>query len=451
MKIVRIVSIVLFLLIVIAPLVLFNTEPNSISSIDNRKLTENPFRLAGDLTVNIQNYVNDRIGLRDEMITGYTILNDAMFRKMVHPSYTYGKNGYVFGSGLSTTNSFGDYHVAFADMVAEIQAYCVERGVPFLFVFNPAKPAVYQDEIADGVNYNREWVELFFKELEKRNVNYLDNTETLLELRENGIDGFNQKYDANHWNDLGAFYGTQAMLERLDQICDDIHVNSLEEFTVSEKTETSLQVSKFPIRESVPQISLRVSSTSCYEKYASELALDASYRSFGYYVNSSDRVKDTPKALVFQGSYMNSYGYKYLINAFEEYVYVHDYQNVLNFPYYFNIFQPECVIFEVAEYTLADVYFDYEKMKTLDYNPPFSQQKEDCYEALEVAETDITVERGDQLTTLTFKSDAEYSYVWIALDGTYDMERVTGGYRVTIETERYDALQDAIEIYASKG
>ena len=46
---------------------------------------------------------------------------------------------------------------------------------------------------------------------------------------------------------------------------------------------------------------------------------------------------------------------------------MHDYQNVLNFPYYVNMFQPDCVIFEVAEYTFSNEYFDYEKMKNLDF------------------------------------------------------------------------------------
>ena len=218
MKTAKIIAIILFVAIVLTPLCFFNTEPNAVSVIDNRKLTENPFSLGGDLTENMQNYVNDRIGFRDEMITAYTVLNDKLFGKMVHPSYKYGKDGYVFGAGLTTSNNFGEFHIAFADMVAEIQAYCDERDVPFLFVFNPAKPAVYQDKIADGINYNREWVDQFFVELKKRNVNYLDNTETLVNLRENGIEGFNQKYDANHWNAQGAFYGTQAMLQKLNQI-----------------------------------------------------------------------------------------------------------------------------------------------------------------------------------------------------------------------------------------
>ena len=115
-------------------------------------------------------------------------------------------------------------------MVKSIQDYCDERGVPFLFVFEPAKPAIYTDKLADGINYDREWVDLFFSELDKRGVNYLDNTETLRRAREEGVEVFNRKYDANHWNDLGAFYGTQKILERLSSVFPSLHVNQLSEF-----------------------------------------------------------------------------------------------------------------------------------------------------------------------------------------------------------------------------
>ena len=449
MKIIKIISIILFSLIIILPICFLNTEENSVSAIDNRVLTENPFTLEGDLTDNIQSYINDRIGFRDEMITAYTVLNDRAFGKMVHPSYTYGKDGYVFGSGITTSNVFDDFHVVFADMLAEIQAYCSERDVPFLFVFNPAKPAVYQDKIADGINYNREWVDLLFEELDKRNINYLDNTETLIQLRESSVDGFNQKYDANHWNDLGAFYGTQAMLKQMSQICDNVHVNELEEFSVSEKLETSLLVSKFPINESVPKIGLQVSAGNLYNAYFPELEINRSYKGFGYYTNASTNVQDTPKALVFQGSYMNSYGYKYLINAFSEYIFVHDYQNVLNFPYYFNIFQPECVIFEVAEYTFSNKYFNYEKMKAIDYNPSLTALAEDMYTCVDIEAEEITVEKGDTLAKITWYTDNTYPYVWLSLDNTYDMLKVDGGYQVTVETKRYESFSDSLKLYCS--
>ena len=106
MKIIKIFTILIFFSLIIVPIVSFNFEPNSASTIDNRMLTENPFSAealasGGDLTENIQSYVNDRIGFRDDMILAYTVLNDKIFGKMTHPSYTYGKEGYVFGAGLT--------------------------------------------------------------------------------------------------------------------------------------------------------------------------------------------------------------------------------------------------------------------------------------------------------------------------------------------------------------
>ena len=449
MKLLRIITVLLVAAVIAVPLCFFNTTPDAISEIDNRKLAGDPFEASGDLTVNLEKYVNDRIGLRDQAITAYTILNDRLFGKMVHPSYSYGKDGYVFGAGLYTDVKFEEFHVVFADMVADIQKYCEQRNVPFVFAFDPAKPAIYPEKVADGVNYNRDWVEPFLAELDKRGINYVDNTETLAALKEQGVQTFNHKYDANHWNDLGAFYGTQAMLKKLSEQCENIHVNQLEEFNVGEKLEESLQISKFPIHENVPALSLQVPVTYQNQEYPSELKLHPSYRGFGYVVNSADQVKDTPKTLVFQGSYMNAYGGKYMQNAFREYIFVHDYQNVIDFPYYFNIFQPECVIFEVAEYTLNDLYFDYEEMCKIDYNPALSTVSETTQIAVE--NENITVEKGKTLTTITWHTEQAYPYVWMTLDNTYDMQKVEGGYQVTVENVRYEAAKDSLGITVYTG
>lgn len=450
MKKEKIISIVLFTSIIFLPLILLNTEANSVSLIDNRTLTENPFSLEGDLTENIEDYVNDRIGLRDEMITAYTVLNDRLFTKMVHPSYSYGKDGYVFGAGLTTENEFSDFHIAFADMVEEIQDYCLDRDVPFLFVFNPAKPAVYQDKIKDGVNYNREWVGLFFDELDKRNINYLDNTDTFIALREEGIEGFNQKYDANHWNDLGAFYGTQAMLESLNQMNNSIELNDLKDLSYSEDLQTSLLVSKFPINEKTPKIGLKAGIENLLGDYSEELDLDDSYKAFAYYLNPGLEKSDTPKVLCFQGSYMNDLGDRFLANALEEIICVHNYQNVINFPYYFNIFEPDCVVLEIAEYTFAENYFNFEDMKNVDYAPVLSKLDDDSYIYVDIEAENIKLERGKTLTTITWETETDYPYAWISLDKIYDMQKLEDGYSVTIGNDQYDLSDKDFEIYIAE-
>lgn len=432
----RILIVAAFLAVVLLPLICFNFTLDSVSLIDNRKLAENPFTAEGDLTGNIERYVNDRIGLRDTMISAYTVLNDRLFGKMVHPSYTYGKDGCVFGAGLTTSNDFGDFHIAFADMVLQAQEYCESRGIPFLFVFNPAKPAVNQELIAPGVNYDRTWVAQFLTALEERGIHYLDNTETLAE-----VEGFNLKFDANHWNDLGAYHGTRAMLEALSTSVENVHINELSEFDVSEKVETSLLVSNFPINETVPMISVKAPYENRTDLWSDEVARNPSYRSFGYYTNAARAAEGAPRALVFQGSYMNNYGYKYFINAFSEYIHVHDYQNIMDLPYYVGIFQPDCVIFEVAEYTFSNTYFSYDRMEGLRFPGAMPA------DATAIREPELTVERGETVTTVTWHTEDGYTAAWLELEGVYDMVKVDGGWQASVATERYERAADAIRIY----
>lgn len=93
----------LFLLVlcgmIIAPLIEFNFEKECVSPIDNRMLTEWDMT-TGDITGMADAYIKDRIGFRTESIDSYTELNDKLFGMMIHPSYTYGTEGYVFGLSL---------------------------------------------------------------------------------------------------------------------------------------------------------------------------------------------------------------------------------------------------------------------------------------------------------------------------------------------------------------
>lgn len=447
LKTIKIISIFLCAIIIALPVVGFNFKENAVSAIDNRTLAPWPLseKAGGDLTENIENYINDRIGFRDKMIRSYTVLNDRLFHKMVHPSYVYGKDGYVFGAGMTVYDEFSQYHVIFADMVKKIQDYCEDRGVPFVFVFNPAKPAVYSEYIADGFNYNRSWVPLFLQELDARGIHYVDNTETMLAKKQEGVAVFNQKYDASHWNDLGAFYGVNAILEALNRMDPRVHVNSEDEFFLSNRIETSLPVSDFPIHEEVPVVDYRSqNSISRTGDYEGELELDP-VNSYFFYTENPDRAEDSGvRCLVFQGSYMNGYGYKSMVNSFSEYIAVHDYQNVINFPYYFNIFKPDCVVFEVAEYTFDDHYFDHEKMQAISYNMPFEQVESEEILRNPLNTEEIVVEQGETLTKIQWNTSEQYDCGWMFLGEEYDLIANENGYTVTVPTDVYRQFSDSL-------
>ena len=283
--------------------------------------------------------------------------------------------------------------------------------------------------------------------LDERGIRYVDNTVTMREASAAGISVFNQKYDANHWNALGAYYGTKAVLEELQKDYPTIHINDVnEEGYIYYDLVTSLPVSAFPIEEYVPRVvDCERATQELLRPYAEELYRDPSYISFKYYQNEQRMNEGAPRALVFQGSYMNKFQ-EFFADAFGEYIFVHDYQNVIDFDYYYNIFQPDVVIFEVAEYTFTNGYFNYEKMRDMTLNPVLDEVEYTASESVELPHEALSVEVGEMLTKIIWNDvDALGEYAWLCMDIAYDMNRTESGYEVTVHTETYNNYKDSME------
>lgn len=454
---IKIMVLVMFAIVILLPLAVFRTEDEVTSEIDNKKLAKSPWYYwqQGDRNwqKRTRNYFNERIGFRDEMIQSYTLLNDYLFGELLHPAYRYGQNGWIFTNRMDTP-MYNEYHKSFVSMVKSVADYCEVRGVPFLLVLEPQKQDVYSEYLPIGVNYDNSWATELRADLDKLGIRYVDNTDTLIREKQRGEEVYNPKYDAVHWNDVGAFYGCNAILSELNKTFPEIKTNQPEQFGWGEVLKTSLLVSKFPIDEMVPKVSVPLDSVeNLTNKYKDELKLDKNYHSFTYNVNAIHE-NDLPRVLVFQGSHMNDKGGKYLAYALGEYIAVHNYQNIIDFPYYFNIFKPQCVIFEVAEGVLiADRYFDKSHMDKINYNPPLKGilQESSSRKMAETMSTNLSVERGEALTTIIWTDDISADYVWLLLDEEYDMHRNTdGSYEVTLKTEDWDRRGDKAVIAALK-
>lgn len=424
-KIINYCSFAILLAVIVIPLVFINTDEEAISEIDNKYLAENPFEtnLEGVFTENCEAYVSERIGFREKEIFLYTVANDILFDEMVHPTYSYGKDGYVFLK-FSDNREYTEYEEDFIHMLSEIQTYCNSRGVPFVFVFEPSKASIYKDKLPEGYNYNDEWVAEFLGRLDEEGINYVDTSEVLKLKREEGIDGFNVKYNAGHWNDIGAFYGMNAVLENLNAQGLNVHINREDEYEVNSELRTSLMVSEFPISEYEPVYSLineKKDIEAITDDYTDEVKRNEDFPGFGYVINSNRGDEECVNALVFQGSYINGMGWKFLENAFNEYVAVQNYQNILNLDYYFNIFQPDCVVLDAAQYTFSDVYFGSEGMSLLDLSPRFEEFE--GYDEIEYNVGNIEVEKGDKITNIVLTGipeECEYAY-YCSGDEEYDM------------------------------
>ncbi|NLB17514.1 MAG: hypothetical protein GX825_01970, partial [Syntrophomonadaceae bacterium] len=225
---------------------------------------------------------------------------------------------------------------------------------------------VLREFLPPGINYDNGWVEEFLTLLDREGICYLDNTGIMIEKSREGEILFNRKYNAMHWNDLGAYYGMNNLLGKLKKDFPALHINRPEDFVITEKLNTTLPVSEFPIHEYEPLYFLRTELLNNTDEFKDKLILHPMYRDFDYRINTIRQKEGAPRVLVFQGSYVTGMGYKFLANSFGEYIAIHCYQNVFDLDYYFDLFQPDCVIFETAEFTLSDTYFSPQGMENFD-------------------------------------------------------------------------------------
>lgn len=360
----KIFFIILISILMFLPLLFLNREENYISEIDNKKLENFPEINSLSNIKKINNYIDDRIGGRELAIETYTALMNCAFNILVHPTYTYGQKGHVFFSMRDEIN-YSEYHDLFVSSIVEIRNYVESRGGKFYMMINPEKTSVYTEYLPSGVNYNRTWIEQLESKLKLNGINYIDNTELLKEKSKTEY-VYDKMYDSGHWNDLGAFYGVNNLLSNINNDFPNVKTLELSDFDISKEIQTTLKVSRFNIYDESPVFTLKNE-----ENYADitdiyfGLDISLNFPTYSVTVNNSKQSENLPKALVFQGSYLNGRE-KYLKSRFSQYTAIHNYQNIFNVDYYYDIFEPDIVIFEVAEYTIQDNYFAEEYMKNLE-------------------------------------------------------------------------------------
>ena len=365
MKIYRIFFITLFLLIIVLPLCFMNLKPDQISEIDNSKLPE---KSTIKNVSSLENYLSKRLGFREKIINFYTKTNDVLFEKMVHPTYTYGEDGYVFFK-TNAEKKDNEYLDSFAELVKNMQEYTTQRGSYFLFIINPTKISVYREYLPKGYNFSNYRINYLKDKLEQLGVNYIDNTEYITELSQK-TQVFNKQYDAGHWNDIGAFYGMNNIYKKLQS--DGIKVAQLDanDYNIKYENMTTLPVSEFEINEDVPQYSLKSVNYSLDRKYNRCIDISEKYT---YYRNTTNKTTDNAyKLLFFRGSYMNDKE-KFVSNQFKQSYFIHNYGNSINFDYYYNIAQPDIVLFETVEYAIKENYYNSKEIKNKKYNENYEK------------------------------------------------------------------------------
>ena len=339
--------VVIFALIIM-PIICFNHEKDVASSIDNRMLTE----LNDSKLETVNNYVNDRIGFRESAINIYNNLNEKVFNVSTNPQLMMGKDGNLFPK-IDSISTFNNYHEYFLMTIKNMQDYCEERGVEFYYVINPSKSTIMVDELPSGINYNTDWLDELVLCAKDMGINIVDNYNYFKEIKDD-IPLYNKRYDSYHWNDDGAFYGINNLLNSIG-----VEENRITDFDKTVSSEAK--------DDEVYDLIAHVKPQDLSESYKDGLLMADDFKEFLYYKQNVYG----PKLLSFEGSYLltNDRTEKFIANHFSETVVVHDYQNIFNLNYYLNIFKPDVVVFEMADYTFQEYYFAKYYMETMQLQP----------------------------------------------------------------------------------
>ncbi len=432
MKTVKIIFLCAVADFILSALFFTNTNPDAVSEIDNRALV----KWKGD----INPYFQDRIGFRDKMINFYTVYNDRVFNEMVHPAYEYGKDGYVFFRFGKEGND-EEFVDLFCRYLRQVQDYCTQRGVYFLYVYNPSKTSVYTQYLAKGYHYEGLVYSRMKEKLAEYGVHYVDNLSYLKELSKT-LQVFNPKYDAGHWNDVGAFYATNHILSRIALDFPAVKTYELSDFKRDIVTQRSLPVSLFVVNEDVPDYTLRGDTAKDISENYHGVERHPQYQYFAAY-QTDDNLR--PDVVFFHGSYYNSRN-KFYRDRFHRVIGIHNYQNFLNFDYYFNLFKPDCVLLETAEYTLHTGFFDKEVLRTKKLNPPYDSVARMPHVRFSVSDLqDYREEDQDRLVKISFDVPQDMAFGYLFVEKTeYDLQ--LEGSTASVSLLKTDYAQDAASV-----
>ena len=344
---------ILFLAVIILPLVFTNIIPEQNSFFDNKPLPEFPEKVDLAFFRQLEDYYNLRLGFREPAISAYQMFNDRLFSLMEHPSYTRGEQNYLY---FRTDNYIRDYQriavntnylkrlVAYLERLEKLAG---EYGSGFTFVIIPDKKSIYPEYFPKGYNIKDtpSKLDVLLNLLSQTGLDWLSLKDAFLNRKESQ-QIYNVEYDAGHWNANGEFYGHSLIIEHLHQLDGQIPVLRLEDYEVSTKVMTSLQTSRFPIREEVPQYALKESKATNQRKELEQYGFISQTCSRYRYVQTDSPVNEL-KLLIIGDSYMSS-SYNYYASCFREVTFLH----VANLPQIRPIletFQPDMVILEAAE------------------------------------------------------------------------------------------------------
>ncbi len=228
---------ILFLLVIgailVLPIIFFNHSNET--TLEKRNLAMlpkffNDGEINGNLFKELENYVNDRFGLRDFLVDINTKISLYVFKISPSDDVLIGKENWLFyvkkidGDNLPDflkINKFTDSQLEDVKNNLEDKAdWCKKNGIKFLFIAPPSKHSIYPEYYS----LKRPEGETRLDQL----INYLNKNSSVevVDLRPDLLEAKNEsllyRETDTHWNNNGTYCGYKTIAKKVKELFPDI-------------------------------------------------------------------------------------------------------------------------------------------------------------------------------------------------------------------------------------
>lgn len=220
---------------------------DEIKGNENRGKAEEPMfniRRLDYYTKNYDTYYTDDFNLRQNFISLVNRFDFFMFNVSPVPyTVTMGRDGWFYatksapnykGANLFSKAELEDFKLE----LEERTKWAKEHGCDYYLVIVPNKMSVYPEhlpneiiKLSDSTRYDQ------IVALDKYNdINVIGIKQNILKHKNDGHELYQRTDD--HWNDLGAYYGYEEIMNRLSQHFSQLKVIPIDDFKISQKETT---------------------------------------------------------------------------------------------------------------------------------------------------------------------------------------------------------------------
>lgn len=370
MKLYRVLLVIIFFGMIITPALFMNRDAEQVSVIENKKVAPMPTVTVGNLMdgsviPQIEEYVNDNIGFRQEIVLKNVSLMYRTLEKIEIPNYVEGKEQHLFYLTPEILKTYQGLDAISQEEKEEISAQMSEldsvlndMGIEFLFMPIPNKEAIYGEYLPDGINIvNSESMLESVSEYIRSNtdVNVADVYAALWNAKTDGELLYYKNMDPTHWNVNGAFIGYGEIMRCLAEI--DVRNLKSSDFDII-KNEVNKPISYLAQYD---EFSSTFDEFYDYEyyygyEYSGRLnnavpdgfAYQNDVTNTYFHYENSNAINDK-KLLVYGDSYIYTFMLPFLSESFSEVYFLSNSTSAIDKAELLRLVEPDVVIFEIVE------------------------------------------------------------------------------------------------------